>query len=33
MDIFRFDDSGKIVGHWDVFQVVTSESEHDNTMF
>ena len=33
IDIFRFDDDGKIVEHWDVLQVVPSESRHSNTMF
>jgi predicted SnoaL-like aldol condensation-catalyzing enzyme len=33
IDIFRFDDNGKIVEHWDVLQVVPSESKHPNTMF
>ena len=33
IDIFRFDENGKIVEHWDVLQVVPSESAHDNGMF
>lgn len=33
IDIFRFDDDGKIVEHWDVLQVVPNESKHPNTMF
>jgi predicted SnoaL-like aldol condensation-catalyzing enzyme len=33
IDIFRFDDAGKIVEHWDVLQVVPGESRHANTMF
>lgn len=33
IDIFRFDDNGKIVEHWDVLQVVPSESLNDNGLF
>ena len=33
IDIFRFDDDGKIVEHWDVLQVMPTESAHDNGMF
>lgn len=33
IDIFRFDDSGKIVEHWDVLQVIIGESRNDNGLF
>ena len=33
IDIFRFDDDGKVVEHWDVLQVVPDDSKNDNTMF
>ena len=33
IDIFRFDENGKIVEHWDVLQVVTGESKNDNGLF
>jgi predicted SnoaL-like aldol condensation-catalyzing enzyme len=33
IDIFRFDDAGKIVEHWDVLQVVPGSAENDNGMF
>jgi predicted SnoaL-like aldol condensation-catalyzing enzyme len=33
IDIFRLDDAGKIVEHWDVLQAVPEQSKNANGMF
>jgi len=32
IDIFRFDDDGKVIEHWDVLQVVPKSAANDNGM-
>ena len=33
IDIFRFDENGKVAEHWDVLQTVPAESKNGNGMF
>ena len=33
IDIFRFDEAGKVVEHWDVLQEIPKTSKNDNSMF
>jgi len=33
IDIFRLDDEGKVVEHWDVLQIMPEQSANENGMF
>jgi len=33
IDIFGFDDAGKIAEHWDVLQTISGESKNENGLF
>jgi len=33
IDIFRVEENGRVVEHWDVLQIVTENSKNPNSMF
>jgi predicted SnoaL-like aldol condensation-catalyzing enzyme len=33
IDIFRLDETGKVVEHWDGLQIIPNTSKNDNGMF